>query len=1196
MEEGGIQLISGVLCLPGLLDLERGRIPDATICGLIADEVIPPKRIADVPVISVDTVFARVDIVSMTTRVGGSSYVKGSLITAIDRTYMDRAKSKPSGRLAVMLSGAPLATLKGHPNFVQMIKYRRNNHGIWAVDNTQIKPVVPGVHDDILEIISKAYRNNWEIVFPEPIPGGYTESCEGHVWEIATPKSSVEPTPITPKHTPVEISFSTKPVQPESPPPQNTGSNPFPIPGAAPFPVPSSPPPVSSVPEFNGASQPFGGADTKQPDNATQATNNKVESEIRRAPEPSPVKTRAVKAGTLPPESPHMKILRESLQSSKTKVDKLLDSMKQRYALISEEEEEKDKVVFEENGEYPVEEDDIEEEAPVKEPADKRLRDLVSKIEKAWRSKQGEYTGRDLFKRAMDKTLPEEIDPEEFEMLLTIMEHELPSKFFELSKADEEKKLNENAVIKAMKKNSDKFYFSAIEVMLGIRGKLGSALEQTLVLEMSLDKILETNPYELCILDPSIGVEDLDKLAMMFGIDMRKEEVTKARNVAYMHNYMLNASNRVVGDNTAVPYNELIKNTKAGYLFSKHLVDTLAIQGYIIKEDILKSIKYYLRENVSFKSFALSKVGWQRSGTKYLLQRGETPQQVVLDYTVSGIGVTFKVGGVAYVSDYIFFTKEIYIHDKLRRMASRKLRVDKQKLDETIKLFQESKDKEFGLEPGTFQLEDRQGDAVRGVVSPILALTGPAGSGKTTTAEGLVFAGEDILGLDVDSVYFCTPTGKAAGRLREVVKRKTSTVNSLFSFGGDIIDLKNEDDVYTLKHIRLLVMDESSMPNINTMYEVLIRLDEYTNIYFLGDIEQLPPIGFGKPFANMLKFLPSVALNVTKRASAKSYVTRNAKKIIEETDVITDLVDGPEFRIIDTKDIQFGVAKVLEIVRHHVGYPGNYGFTPVTCEGESLENLTAEDIQVITPLNKNDWGIVALNPRLQDIINPRKPGQKYISTQRYEEDFEYRLGDRVIHTRKNMNKMIRFKREQVPTEFTVIENSEGISNGDVGFVKGFVLGSQIEINHSDEEEANTLNQRYRSGDNTIYLDVEFLDTDIETGLPLRFSVLYRTQLVHTEGNCLHVSSTDLDYLDLAYAMTVDRMQGSQAKLTISLMYRVGLGTSTFSSRNRLYTMLSRAQKAGYLVGDVYGQSSAVNMARKVEANSRRRSVLDVAYK
>ena len=159
-----------------------------------------------------------------------------------------------------------------------------------------------------------------------------------------------------------------------------------------------------------------------------------------------------------------------------------------------------------------------------------------------------------------------------------------------------------------------------------------------------------------------------------------------------------------------------------------------------------------------------------------------------------------------------------------------------------------------------------------------------------------------------ENIMFCAPTGKAANRLKEIVKKPTRTINSLFGIGDESYTILPEEKVKKKSEIKVLIVDESSMINLNLMYNMISKLSDGTRIIFLGDRSQLPPIGPGKPFTNLLTFLPCVVLNVSKRAAENSGSTRNAEFLLNNSDTyyVDDLEQYDDFRILETPKIDYG--------------------------------------------------------------------------------------------------------------------------------------------------------------------------------------------------------------------------------------------------------------------------------------------------
>lgn len=1245
----------------------------ASVYGVLREQVVPPANFAKVKPESPTDCYAVVDLVGITYE-GEDFFVHGQLLTVVSKSFLEQAKSKPSGRLAVKLTGRPLKLANeksGLSNFVTMFGWRKSvAGGSWSVLSPTIMQMSRTSVPEFLAVVTKAYQNGWEFTFPTPIPDDYVAACEGYGFKPVLPESLqgdqelASGPPSSGENVPEMLSSWGSPtVDPNSgvgsiKPAIQRGTGGFAALegdfGVSDTPLPDVPPDGS----LGGA-----GASLAAPPGSAAA---RLDQASKAAPLAIGPKFQGRKE--LAPVSDNYPIMVQAFGDAEDRVKALIDNLVEgsqaaftKLVMVDHPvgedaagEEAASGVAIEgAEGEAELDvsgsgvdlddegADDEDVEVPTAEELEGEFEEVYSpifqplvefmaeRVRASWTRKEGHVTGRALLKLALEKALepgyPQYVEEGEggtsmvtdyleyygADMLKYLTGEYRASDIFmqgiidravdaDLPAPDLAKFMNlDDDVRKFLDVVSDSarmVYFRMVMSLLGLTDKTSNAINACEANSVDPFWLMALNPYKLCLLDQNIGVTDMDKLAMMYGVDRNAPEIVKSRNVAYMHNFMLDSSNWIIKDNTIVKYYDLQRNVTSGYALTKMQYDQVMAEGRLVLDSRLDSLAYYIRQELNKEDFVLPQQGWAAKGRRYVLRTQQNPQGMVQDYVDSGVGIRLRLNGDDLVASYVFFKKELYIYTKLRQMAEKTITVDPEELRACIAAFEQRKDRELGLPPGTYKLEERQADAIMMSEHPIMCMTGPAGSGKTTTVEARVAALEEVVGASPNMLMFCAPTGKAAGRLKEVVKRPTSTINSLFRIGGNEVSLREEEEIREMEFLETLVMDESSMPNLLLFYDMLRRVNENTRITFLGDIEQLPPIGFGKPFANLMSFLPTVVLNINKRSSEKSTIAKNNKRIIYESDGgrMEDLIDGPDYRIIDERDPQKVVQHVFNICKYHLGKGEANGFTPV----ENNHIMHPDDIQVISPVNEGVWGINDLNARLQNIFNPNTGGGVVIKHNRsMDHRLEYRIGDRVIHTRKNWKRHFRFHHNG-GSSFTYhdAEWNKGINNGDVGKVLGFFHAEDIEIEFMDtckEKTQREVDKTFHGGysEKRMFLGVVYKDVDLTSGEIFEFVCFYRMDILLNLEHEITVTSKELECLDLAYALTVHRLQGSQAKLIVMVILPVGKGGS-FISRNMIYTASSRAQESGYLAGDVYGPNSAVNKGRRVKQTEIRSTLLD----
>ncbi|MCK6462815.1 MAG: AAA family ATPase [Candidatus Pacebacteria bacterium] len=176
---------------------------------------------------------------------------------------------------------------------------------------------------------------------------------------------------------------------------------------------------------------------------------------------------------------------------------------------------------------------------------------------------------------------------------------------------------------------------------------------------------------------------------------------------------------------------------------------------------------------------------------------------------------------------------------------------------------------------------------------PICVISGAAGTGKTTIIKSLIKAIEKVHGPG-SAFYLMAPTGKAADRIKAKTLKTASTIHSFLASKGWL----NENFSYKRRggqketSISTLIIDECSMIDLE-LFATLFRVIDWhciQRLVMIGDPNQLPPIGRGKVFSDIIEWLKKLypenvgklAINVRQLENA---VFDRGKGILELADI-----------------------------------------------------------------------------------------------------------------------------------------------------------------------------------------------------------------------------------------------------------------------------------------------------------------------
>ena len=347
----------------------------------------------------------------------------------------------------------------------------------------------------------------------------------------------------------------------------------------------------------------------------------------------------------------------------------------------------------------------------------------------------------------------------------------------------------------------------------------------------------------------------------------------------------------------------------------------------------------------------------------------------------------------------------------------------------------------------------------------------------------------------------CAPTGRAAKRMTETTGEEAKTLHRVLEIGS-------------------IVSDDTQ--NINTDLQVapidadIIIIDEMSmvDVFLMNYLCKAIYNGTKLILVGDIDQLPSVGPG-------------NVLRDIIESDTITTITLNKIFRqaakskiVVNSHRTNNGENFITKEEAKDNDYLEDFFFIDennqskiryqvISLSGERLKNYGDYDffknIQIITPTKKGDLGTKELNHLLQETINPYSEDKK----EKKFGDSIFREGDRIMQIKNNYD-IYWEKRDPI------YETGSGVFNGEFGTIK--------QIN---EQEKN--------------IKIQFDDEKIAW-----------------------YQFNELEQIDLAYAITVHKAQGSEFDVVIMV---VGQSAPMLLTRNLLYTGMTRAKKMLIIIGN-----------------------------
>ncbi len=421
-----------------------------------------------------------------------------------------------------------------------------------------------------------------------------------------------------------------------------------------------------------------------------------------------------------------------------------------------------------------------------------------------------------------------------------------------------------------------------------------------------------------------------------------------------------------------------------------------------------------------------------------------------------------------------------------------------------------------------FSFTDEQKSAIKlSLDNHVMALTGLAGAGKTSTANGICSLYDNY------NILACALSGKASVRITEATGLPASTIHRALGYQNGVFLFNKENKLA----VDIVLIDEATMINGTLFLSLLEAIPTGAKVIIMGDVQQLTPIGNCQVFADILdsNVLPVVKLTKPHRQALMSGIIPTSIKVANQEQIFGNSFEGNEI-LGELKDMELDITSSKESMSDTIL---NHFQTEMSKYSDIME------VQVCVPMRlKGELSCYNLNTKIQNIYNPKFNDSKEIEIlleKKNEDTKKYliRAGDKVLNT-KNNYKCVNVDGETTP-----------VFNGNIGIVK--------EI--ADDG----------------YCTIDFVGIG---------EVLF--------------SKSDSKNLELAYACTVHKMQGSGFTSTI-----VGMDTGSYIMNNSelLYTAITRAKKYCVLVGNNYAISKAIQTKEvKTKQTFLRDMLLENAYR
>jgi exodeoxyribonuclease V alpha subunit len=534
-------------------------------------------------------------------------------------------------------------------------------------------------------------------------------------------------------------------------------------------------------------------------------------------------------------------------------------------------------------------------------------------------------------------------------------------------------------------------------------------------------------------------------------------------------------------------------------------------------------------------------------------------------------------------ADACYYSKTLYFDELYvaKRAAGMRppLERDKARIEHWIRLYCRAK----GI-----SLSAEQAAAVQGIVCEQFSiLTGGPGCGKTTATQVLVRLLEALK----VKVLLAAPTGRAAQRMTEVIGSESKTIHRLLEWQNGKFK-KNEDHPLD---VDFLVVDECSMLDVSLTACLLKAVPEHSQVLFIGDADQLPAVGAGNVLRDLIASgaVPCFRLTRIFRQAQASLIIRYAHLInhgefphIDSPFKMPALwKQGADCLFLDSDEATQEQLGFIAKVRKHRELKSTGGDQPPETDANLYEFRINEPVvpyetELVIPKKFQHVDLEKLlsaQTKVEELLAIVKRVHPWSS-------LHYGLAASDVVRKLYLDWIPRYRGRGI--EIQIITP---MTRGSLGTLS---LNRMIQQAANPAQEGKSqlqVGERiFRVGDRVIHrrnnYDLGVFNGDIGVIQAIDNEELTCAVSFFPDGRTVEYQRDDIPELDLAYAITIHKSQGSEFAAVI-----IPVLTQHFKMlfRNLIYTGLTRAKHLAVFVGT----RKALAMAVRNQDTSQRQTFL-----